>query len=138
MSEDMSEEDVRRYVRQGCQKRMSAICQTRMPKDMSEEMSIQVSEKNVRRYVRKNARRYARKGCQKICQKRMSEKMSKNMSEKMLEDMSEKDVRRYVRRCVRRTVTYRTARIALRGKGRRYNVRRREDKSISTPNEFQM
>ena len=60
MSKDMSEE---------VSIEMSEICQIRLSKHMPEE----ILDKNVRTHVRKNARKNARnyvsKGCQKICHK---------------------------------------------------------------------
>ena len=48
-SEDMSGKDVRKYVRNGCQKMMSED----MSKEMSIETSVNMSKKDVRRYVGK-------------------------------------------------------------------------------------
>ena len=102
MSEDMSEKDVKKYIGKGCQK----ICQTRMPEDAPERMSIEISEhmpdKNVKRYVRGSVnrkdmsdktvkiyvRRYVRQECQKIYQKKCQKKCPKLWQKRMSEDMS--------------------------------------------------
>ena len=60
MLEDMSEKDIKKYVRKGYEK----IYQTRMSEDTPERMSIEmllnVSDKNVKRYVRGNVNRNVR------------------------------------------------------------------------------
>ena len=69
---DMSEENVRRYVRKHVKRYV---------------------RKNVRRYVRKNAKRYVRKMSERISEdmsERMSEDISEDMSERMSKDMSER------------------------------------------------
>ena len=66
MSEDMSEKDVKKYVRKGCQE----ICQTRIIEDISErtliEMWENMADKNVKKYVRGNVNRNVRNMSGKI------------------------------------------------------------------------
>ena len=74
----MSDKNVRRMSKDMLEEmsiKISEICQIRLSKYMSEEGS----DKNVRRYVsknaKKNARNYVSKGCQKICYKICQKRM---------------------------------------------------------------
>ena len=129
---DMSEKNVRRYVRKNVKRYVGKNVRRYVRKNVRRYVRKNVrryGRKNVRRYVRKNVRRYVRKNVKRYVRKHVRRYARKNVKS-YARRFVRKTVKRYVRKNVKRFVRKNVKRYVRKNVGR--HVRRYARKNVKS------